>query len=350
MTDEAYDQLAEALGRLPNGFARTTSGVEISILKRIFTPTETALAGGLTLNKESPTAIAGRLRRDIGETERILVDMADRDLVWSYEMDGKTVFRLAPFVVGIYEAQLGIMDHEFAHMIEQFLDEGGAVGMMRPQPALHRIVPAQKAVKSEWIMPYDDVRMLLMQSKTFRLRDCICRVQQDHIGRKCDFPIRSCLSFATEEQLPNKNGISQKEALEFLDDAERIGLIHSVSNVAKGVNYVCNCCGCCCGIVRAINDWGIEKSVAASNYYAVIDPGECLGCLTCVDRCQVKAITEVDGHAVVNREKCIGCGLCVTGCANEVARLERKPASETVEPPADFAAWEVERLRNRGIA
>jgi ferredoxin len=53
--------------------------------------------------------------------------------------------------------------------------------------------------------------------------------------------------------------------------------------------------------------------------------------------------------SVVDRKRCIGCGLCATGCPNNVAKLERKPESEVVHPPADFAMWGRERLLNRGL-
>jgi ferredoxin len=53
--------------------------------------------------------------------------------------------------------------------------------------------------------------------------------------------------------------------------------------------------------------------------------------------------------SVVDRKRCIGCGLCVTGCPNNVAKLQRKPDAETVEPPADFAVWSRQRLLNRGL-
>jgi electron transport complex protein RnfB len=128
-----------------------------------------------------------------------------------------------------------------------------------------------------------------------------------------------------------------------------MGLVHTVSNVMKGLSYVCNWCGCCCGILRGITDWGIENSVAYANYYAVIDADECVGCGVCRKRCQVHAISENGGVSVVDRKKCIGCGLCVTGCPNGVAKLEKKPESEIVNPPADFEAWEHERLRYRGL-
>lgn len=348
MSDYVYEQLAEALNNLPNGFPRTPSNVEIRVLRKIFSPEEASLAGQLTGSMKSAEAIANRIGLTAEEAEARLTKMAKRGLLWSYKEGEKSLFRLAPFVVGIYEAQLESMDHELAHLVEEYLANGGAVGIMKPQPALHRVVPAQKAVKSEWILPYDDVKAILLQSKIFHLRDCICRVQQDYISRKCDFPLRTCLSFSSFDRPPHPLDISKEEAIAFLDKAEEMGLVHTVSNVMKGFGYVCNCCGCCCGILRGINEWGIENSVAYANYYAIIDPDECVGCGICRKRCQVHAISEQDGISAVNVKKCIGCGLCATGCPNKAAKLARKTDEEIVSPPVDFAAWEHERLHNRG--
>ncbi len=235
-------------------------------------------------------------------------------------------------------------------LVEEYLANGGAIGIMKPQPALHRVIPAQKAVKSELILPYDDVKEILLNSKSFGLRDCVCRVQQKHLGHKCEFPLRTCLFFSDNERRPHRYTVSKEEALAFLDKAEETGLVHTVSNVMKGVGYVCNCCGCCCGILRGINEWGIENSVAHANYFATIDPDTCVNCGTCRTRCQVHAITEQDGVSVVDLKKCIGCGLCVTGCPNDAAQLKRKRQKEIINPPRDFATWEHERLHNRGLA
>lgn len=349
MTKDVYKQLAKALDGLPNGFPRTPSNVEILILKKIFSFEEAWLGSQLSGNMETAQAIAKRVGLSEEETGLRLTNMVKRGILWRNERKGKAHFRLAPFMVGIYEAQLETMDHELAHLFEQYMIDGGAAGIMKPQPALHRVIPAQKAVKSEWILPYDDVKTILLATKTFHLQDCICRVQQDQIGRRCDFPLRTCLSFSTSEHPPRPGDISQVEALAFLDRAEEIGLVHTVSNVMKGFGYICNCCGCCCGILRGITEWGIENSVAHANYYSVINPDKCQGCGTCRERCQVHAIYEQNGVSVVNLEQCIGCGLCVTGCPNGAAKLQRKPQSETVHPPIDFAAWEHERLHNRSI-
>ena len=62
------------------------------------------------------------------------------------------------------------------------------------------------------------------------------------------------------------------------------------------------------------------------------------------------AISEKGAVSVVDRRKCIGCGLCVTGCPNGIAKLEKKPQSEIVNPPLDFEACKHERISNRGLS
>jgi len=347
--DDAYERLADALDKLPNGFPRTPSRSEIRILRKISSPEEASIACQLSGDFEAIDVIAKRLGLSVGDASAKLSEAAGRGLLWSDELDGKPRYRLAPFVVGIYESQLEKMDVEFAQLIEKYFADGGAAGIMKPQPALHRVIPAQRAVKTEWVLPYDDVKLLLLSSKAFNLNDCICRAQQEKMGRRCSFPIRMCFSFSSVELPPGPNSISKEEALSILDKAEEIGLVHTVSNVAKGLNYVCNCCGCCCGILRGINDWGIENSVAHANYYSIIDSEECTGCGKCLKRCQVHAISERDGISVVDRGRCIGCGLCVTGCPSGAAKLQLKPDDEIADPPSDFAAWERERLLNRGL-
>jgi electron transport complex protein RnfB len=222
-------------------------------------------------------------------------------------------------------------------------------------PSIHRVIPSQSAVKSEWILPYDKLRELLMDCNTFRVNNCICRTQQDLIEtRKCTFPLNVELIFykgAESTDPPVAPFVTKEEALAILDKTEKIGLVHTVRNVAKGIYYVCNCCGCCCGILRGINEFGIEHSVAAANYFSVIDPEKCERCGTCITRCQMHAIS-ANGKdtAIVDRSKCIGCGLCATGCPANVAKLELKPVNERIEPPLDYATWEHDRLVNRGLA
>jgi electron transport complex protein RnfB len=346
-----YEALAGALDRLPNGYPRTQSGVEILILRRMYSPEEARLASLMGREAEPFQAIAARAGLPPAEARHRLVAMARRELVWPEKTASGLSFRLAPFIVGAYEGQAATIDHELAHLVQAYMEQGGARGIMGPEPALHRVVPAHGSVKSELILPYADVRALLAGAKRFTVTNCICRKQQALVrGSPCSFALHNCLSFSASARPAGPDDISREQALAILDEAEEAGLVHTVSNVLAGVSYVCNCCGCCCGILLGITRYGLEHSVASAPYLASIDPGRCTGCGTCVERCQVKAIVERDGVSVVDPRRCIGCGLCVTGCPSEAARLERQPEVDVAPPPADFASWERVRLASRRTA
>lgn len=350
MTD-GYERLAVALDALPNGFPRTPGRKEIRILQKIFSSEEAELASYLTGRMELPADIAARAGLPKDSSLAMLKSLAKRGMVW-LEMDRQARswrFRLAPFVVGIYEASLELMDHELSHLVEDYMAEGGAEGIMRPEPALHRVVPARRALPAEWVLPYEDVVKLLERSNSFSVRDCVCRVQQDQLGRRCDFPIHNCLSFTGFGRPPGPNDISREEALALLDRCEEAGLVHTVSNVARDVYYMCNCCGCCCGILRGVTQRGIENSVARASYLAGVDGERCTGCGVCVQRCQVGAVSmSPDGVVVVDAVRCIGCGLCVTGCSAGAVVLEKRADWEAMAPPETFAEWEHQRLHHRG--
>jgi electron transport complex protein RnfB len=345
---DPYKALAAALDRLPNGFPRTPSGVELHLLARLATPEEASLAALLGREPEPFEDIAARAGLTPDAARKRLMGMTKSGLTWISKEGGRLRFRLAPFIIGLWEAQGDRLDHDVVHLFEAYMLEGGAKGIMGPQPSLARVMPVHGSVKTERILPYEDVRAIILAANAFHVGDCICRKEQDFTGhRACSFPVHACLSFSSVARKPEPGDITREEALALLDEAERLGLVHMVSNMKAGITFVCNCCGCCCGILRGINEFGLEHSVAASSYRPVVDRDACTGCEVCVERCQVKAIAVSDGVAVVNHGRCIGCGLCVTGCPPEAVRLERRPEAEIVQPPEDFAAWEAERLANR---
>jgi len=346
---DPYEAYAAALDRLPNGFPRTPSGVELRLLARLATPEEASLASLLGREFEPYEDIAARAGIGPEDARKRLMLMTKRGITWISKEGGRLRFRLAAFVYGLWEEQVDRLDHDVVHLFEAYMRDGGAKGIMGADPAIHRVLPGHGAVKTERILPYEDVRALMEGAATFHVGDCICRKEQDLVGhRTCSFPIRNCMGFSPMARAPVPGDVSREEAIALLDEAERLGLVHSVSNFKTGMFYVCNCCGCCCGILRGITEFGLEHSIAASSYRAAVDAGSCTGCEVCVGRCQVKAIAVRDGIAVVDRDRCIGCGLCVTGCAPEAVRLERLPDADIVEPPEDFAAWEAARLASRG--
>jgi electron transport complex protein RnfB len=354
MADDVYRQLAQRLDAIPNGFPATESGVELRLLAKIFAPEEAKLASVMRLTYESPADIAARAGVDAGPARRMLKDMARKGLVLFRRSERQLAFSLWPFVVGIYEAQLPRMDAEMALLFEQYVQETEG-GLACHAPSVHRVVPVEEAIPFELeIFPYERATQIVEQAKAWAVRDCICRVQQRLVGRGCDRPLENCLVFAPVEGAFDHSdvdrAITKEEALQVLRETEEAGLVHTTGNYRGQHSYICNCCTCCCGILRGVAEFGIPTAVARSEFRATVDAGVCVGCGDCVARCQFGALSVPEDVSVVDHIRCVGCGLCVSSCPTGALGLERRSEQEIVVPPADLDEWMAQRAQERGIS
>jgi len=200
MREDIYRRLAHRLDTIPNGFPATASGVELKLLAKIFTPEEAQLAAVMRLTREPATEIAARAGSDPEKTHETLKAMARKGLIRAGRGEKQLAFGLLPFVVGIYEEQLPRMDEEMAALFEQYYQEtrGGFVG--GEVISVHRVIPVEESIPVEVeILPYERASTLIEQSKSWGVRDCICRVQQRLVGRGCDRPIENCIMLAPIE-------------------------------------------------------------------------------------------------------------------------------------------------------
>jgi ferredoxin len=173
------------------------------------------------------------------------------------------------------------------------------------------------------------------------------------LDHRCAKPLDVCLAIAPIEGVFKNSAvgrvISKEEAYDVLRKSEEAALVHLTWNVESGHFFICNCCGCCCNVLRSINELGISDAVN-SYYYAQLDPEECIACGVCKDeRCQVNAIEEGEDRYQVINERCIGCGLCIATCPSEAIQLVRKNPAELTLPPKDEMDWYQERGRIRGV-
>lgn len=354
MQEEIYQKLAKRLDEIPNGFPASQNHAELRLLAKLFNPEEASLAGSMSLKPEPAEAIAERAGIDPKEAFQVLKGMAARGLIGFRRGDGQVAFHLIPFVVGFYENQLPRMDAEMAALVEQyFLDTGSA--FLRDGPALHRVIPVGEAIPFKLeIFPYEHASQILEDAKAWGVRDCICRVQQNLVGKGCDHPVEVCLTFAPfEGAFENSKvdrAITKEEALQLLHQAEEAGLVHTTGNYIQGTSYICNCCTCCCGILRGISEFDIPTAVARSNFYTVVDEELCNGCGECPDRCPFSALSVPDYTAEIDYGRCVGCGLCASACSIDALHLERRPADEVMSPPVDHRDWMVQRSQVRGMA
>jgi Na+-translocating ferredoxin:NAD+ oxidoreductase subunit B len=354
--DQSYRRLARKLDELPHGFPCTDSGVELRILAKIFTPEDAAFAARLRPLPESSAAVARRLRRPTEEVEARLDEMAARGQIAALKVHGKKVYSLAPFVVGIWEFQLPHMDAELANLFEEYapvlLRELGG-----KEPALARVVPvnARIAANAE-VLRYSSLRTMLEKARSFRVMECICRVEAAALGHPCRHTLETCLAFSPEPEayegtLAHDYGrtITREEALAILDACEQEGLVHCTYNLQRHQMFVCNCCSCCCGFLRGLREFGAPHLLVRSDWVAVIDAELCASCGECADRCPTQAISFDDTVMAlqVGPDRCIGCGVCTVSCPGGGITMRERPAGERTTPPQNLVSWAWQRSVNR---
>jgi Fe-S-cluster-containing hydrogenase component 2 len=354
MNEDIYKKLAEVLDTLPNGFPATESGIETKLLRRIFEPDEAELFCDLRLTYETADQVAGRTGRPLEGLDEKLTTMREKGQVFGVDMGGINVYKMLPWLFGIYEMQLPRMDRELAEMCEEYL-ETYSPQFFSKTPQLMQVMPIESELEGRHeALPYEKVSNIIENSQSFMYFDCICKKEKKLLDDPCSKPMQVCTAYApipgAFDNHPYGKTMTKEEAYALLKKAEEAGLVHMTWNMKSGHFFICNCCGCCCGVLRSINDHGIPATkVVNSHYVAEIDPEECVACGTCADeRCQVHAIEEGDTYKVVP-EKCIGCGLCVTTCPNDAIKLVRRPEDQIETPPEDETDWFEVRGRTRGV-
>jgi electron transport complex protein RnfB len=355
MNDEMYQRLAKVLDTLPNGFPSTESGVEIRLLKRIFQPDEAELFCDLKLRFETPEQIAERTGRPLEVVREMLTIMWQKGQVFGVQLGGTSIYKMVPWALGIYEFQLPHMDRELAEMCEEF-NKVYFEQFFRTSPQIMQVIPIEREIDAQHeALPYERVSSIIGNGQSFLLNDCICKKEHGLMEKSCTRPMDVCLAIAPVPGVFDNprigRNISKEEAYKLLNKCEENGLVHLTWNVKNGHFFICNCCGCCCGVLTSINELGVPASKVVNSYYfAEIDPEVCASCGTCADeRCQVKAIEEGEEAYRVIKDRCIGCGLCVTTCPSEAIHLVRKQPEEVVAPPEDEMSWYDDRAKVRGV-
>ncbi|MFW9871290.1 MAG: ATP-binding protein, partial [Candidatus Thorarchaeota archaeon] len=347
-----YEKLAAVLDTIPNGFPPTDDGSHLRVLEWIFTPEEAELASQLKLSGETVDEISTRLNSPKEELEERLDLMHEKGQInsWMSKSAGARKYGLLPFAVGIYEEQLNRMDEEFAQILEQYFEnDNGFRKIVATRPVIFQVIPVNQSVSTELeIHSLEKAEELIESSASWGVRECICRKQKDLIGEGCDYPRSVCLAFA-----PNKENafddeeltksITKEESLRLLREAEEAGLVHCTYNVQSGRTFICNCCTCCCGVLRGVEKLETPREYIKTDFIMTVDAELCTGCESCVDRCQFDALSVPEDVCVVDVNRCIGCGVCAIVCPEGALELVRdETPGKPDQPPVEWP------LRRRG--
>jgi ferredoxin len=352
----SYEKLASVLDTIPNGYPEAPDGSHLKILEWIFTPEEAELASQLKLRGETVDEIAARLNRPVEGLSEFLDTMHEKGQInsWQSKSAGSRKYGLMPFAVGIYEEQLERMDSEFAQLVEDYY-EYGFKKITATEPVIFQVIPVNQSVSTELeIHHFEKAEQLIESSASWGVRECICRKQKDLIGEGCSYPRSVCISLAPNKEKAFDNHeiskpITKEEALRLLRESEDAGLVHCTYNVQRDHQFICNCCTCCCGILRGVDNIAEPREYIKTDFVMTVNADLCTGCETCIDRCQFGALSVPEDINVVDPTRCIGCGVCATVCPEDALKLVRTETPEKPVQPDNQIDWMTQRAMSRGV-
>lgn len=353
--DPIYEKLRKKIDEImPIGFPASDEGSELRLLELLFTPDEAKIAINLGVITERLKVIHRRVKKagisiSLNEMEEILDGLVKKGAIvggaiLDDEKQGKR-YSLTQWIFGMWELQVDKLTKEFAELAERYSLETFYQELhQKDKPCQMRTIPVEKSLTPEHsVSTYDNIRELIENAvDSIAILNCICRQEHDLLEKSCKLSDirRNCISFNDFAEIaikivPSARKISKEELLKILDTNQKEGFVIQTEN-NQNPQYMCFCCGCCCGFLTTAKQFPRPAEYYSSNFYAQSNPELCIGCESCVERCQMEAITMMDGKSIVNLDRCIGCGNCVAVCeSNTISLIKRDeeiiPAKDQME-------------------
>ncbi|MGD0878813.1 MAG: 4Fe-4S dicluster domain-containing protein [Anaerolineales bacterium] len=342
-----YSELVDRLNRFPQG--APPSATLYQILKILFSEQEAGLVARLPIKPFTAAQASRILKMDLVETQKSLDTLASRAILVDTERDGLTTYTLPPPMAGFFEFSmmrlrgdidqkvLGELFYQYMNVEEEFILNL----FIRGETQLGRVYVHEPVLSNEnalHVLDYERASQIIRTASVRGVGVCYCRHKMMHMARACDAPMDICMTFNGSAESLTRHGYARavdiSEGLDLLQQAYDQNLVQFGENVREGVNFICNCCGCCCEAMIAARKFGMLNPVHTSNFLPVIDETTCNGCGKCVNACPVEAMTLVstnDPHhpkmkkAKVDEEVCLGCGVCLHTCGHASMSLRSRP-------------------------
>jgi electron transport complex protein RnfB len=329
-----YEKLREILNKHLAG-APASKKLD-RILRILFTPEEVKVAVGMIFAPTPVEEIAARSGVSVEEASMRCESMANKGIVFSREKKGVMGYSLLPTIPGLFEFPFmkgggEPMHRTLAKLWEEYHREALGNSFAGSPTPITRVLPVESAIDDRVeVLPFEVISKMLDRNETFALAECACRVS---VGA-CKGPTDVCLIFDATGRFLIDRGfakeITRQEALDVVRRSEEAGLVHTTNNSQDRLSLICNCCPCCCTILRGLTQLQNPHAFAVSRWCSQVDADLCNACGICEDeRCPVSAIKVTGSVAEVDPERCIGCGLCVTGCdAGAIHLVQRQHPPE----------------------
>ena len=342
-----YERLVKRLNKSPQG--APPSKLLFEILKLLVSEREASLIALVPFKPFTAETASRAWKMSLSEARNTLDALASRAVLLDIAGPKKQHYVLPPPMAGFFEFSMmrlrGDVDQKIlAELYYQYInveEEFIKALFTRGETQLGRVFVHELVLSGEnalHVLDYERASEVIKTASHRGVGFCYCRHKMGHVGRACSAPLDICMTFNTTAASLVRHGFARAvdaaEGLALLDQAYDRNLVQFGENIRKSVNFICNCCGCCCEAMIAARRFGILHPVHTTNFLPEVDPGLCTGCGECLAVCPVEAMTQISANdpayskkrkARVNEELCLGCGLCVRVCKTKSLRLRSRP-------------------------
>jgi Na+-translocating ferredoxin:NAD+ oxidoreductase RNF subunit RnfB len=339
----SYYNLTQRINRFPQG--APPSALLFEILRILFSEREAGLMSLLPIKPFTATKAAKIWKMKESEARQILNNFADRGVLTDAENNGDVFYSMPPPMAGFFEFSLmryrtdidqktlSELYYQYLNVEEDFIKDLFTYG----ETQLGRVYVNETMLSAEnslHILDYEKASEVIKTSTHIGIGICYCRHKMEHLGSNCDAPMDICMTFNESASSLTRHGIARRvdvaEGLDLLQKARDTNLVQFGENVREKVNFICNCCGCCCEALIASRRFGFLHPVHTTNYIPVINEDNCNGCGKCVSLCPVEAMVLISSNepqkplgkkAKLQEDICLGCGVCLKGCNKSAIKL-----------------------------
>jgi ferredoxin len=364
-----YEELVERLNRFPQG--APPSDLLFKILEMLFSEREAALVAQIPIKPFTVQQAAEIWKMDDTEARKVLDELASRAVLLDFESpNGEMNYILPPPMAGFFEfsmmrlrddvdqKMLGELYYQYMNVQDDFIRALFANGETQLGRAFVN-EPMLSADNALHVLNYERASHIIDSATAMGIGVCYCRHKMQHVGKDCAAPKDICMTFNGTAQSLIRHGyaraVDKSEGMDLLAQAYANNLVQFGENVRESVNFICNCCGCCCEAMIAARKFAIMNPVHTTNFIPQIQLDKCNGCNKCAHACPVEAMTMVsanDPHfpnkhkAKLDADVCLGCGVCARVCPQHGITLESR--AERVITPINSAARSVLMAIERG--
>lgn len=342
----SYSGLVERINRFPQG--APPSDLLNKILKILFSDREAQLVSLLPIKPFDAEKASRIWNLDLNETRKILDKLADRALLVDVEYNGRSFYSLPPPMAGFFEFSLmrvrddidqkalSELFYQYLNVEEDFIRDLLANGETHPGRVFVN-EPVLSNANALHVLDYERATEVIKTATHVGVGICYCRHKMEHLGRACDASMDICMTFNSTAESLTKHGHARRidavECLDLLQQAYEENLVQFGENVRESVNFICNCCGCCCEAMIAARRFAIFNPVHTTNFIPELHEGNCTGCGKCVNACPVEAMVLVSANhpqhplrkkALLDEKICLGCGICVRACPEKCILLKSR--------------------------